>query len=63
MTVTRVKTKVADLASKRKMDVRVKLKSGAVLRGYIVQPGPSDFIIVTRQIAQAYAYSDVVDIK
>jgi hypothetical protein len=58
-----VKSQINALAAKQNTEVQVTLKSGTVLTGRIHQPGPKDFILITAERAQAYAYTDVVQVK
>jgi hypothetical protein len=58
-----VKSRIMSLGSGIKAQATVKLKDGRVLKGYILQPGAEDFIMVTKVRAQAFAYSEVAEVK
>jgi hypothetical protein len=62
-TAAKVKSQIRALGAEENTEVQVTLKSGPVLTGRIHQPGPKDFILITAERAQAYAYTEVVQVK
>jgi hypothetical protein len=57
------KAKIVKIAASKDPTASIKFKDGTVLSGEIRQPGDRDFIFMTRVRAQAFDYSDVVEIK
>ena len=63
MSLAEVKAQIKVLVAKQNSEVQITLKDGTVLTGRIHQPGAKDFIMITSVRAQAYAYTDVADVK
>jgi hypothetical protein len=63
MRTAEVKSKILDLGSRQTSHARVRLKDGTVLRGRILSPGDEDFILVTKNRAQGFSYSEVAEVK
>jgi small nuclear ribonucleoprotein (snRNP)-like protein len=63
MSLGEVKSKIKALAAKQNTEVQITLKDGTVFTGRIHQPGAKDFIMITSVRAQAYAYTDVAEVK
>jgi hypothetical protein len=62
-TAAKVKSQIRALGAEQNTEVQVTLKSGSVLTGRIHQPGPKDFILITAERAQAYNYTEVVQVQ
>jgi len=60
---TNVKSQIRALGAEPNTEVQVTLKGGTVLTGRIHQPGPKHFILITAERAQAYDYTEVVQVK
>lgn len=57
------KSRIMNLGSGKKAQATVIMRNGTILRGYVSQPGGEDFIMVTKERAQVFAYSDVAEVK
>lgn len=64
-TVDRIKEKIAKLGVGRKARVRIKLRNGKTIKGYIDSVGQDDFRLTERDTSQTttVAYGDVVEVK
>jgi hypothetical protein len=60
---SKIKAEIKALGAKSNNEVQVILVDGTVLTGRIHQPGSKDFILITSERAQAYAYADVAQVK
>jgi hypothetical protein len=63
MSPARVKSQIKALTAKQNTEVQVTLKNGTIVTGRIHKPGARDFIMITSVRAQAYAYTDVAEVK
>jgi hypothetical protein len=39
------------------------MKNATILIGYVTKPGCEDFIMITKERAQPFSYSDVAEVK
>lgn len=58
-----VKSRIMNLGFGNKAQATGKMKNGTILIGCVTQAGREDFIMVDKERAQVFSYSDVAEVK